>query len=263
MQKKKIPSRLMIGSSLMTIVAVLPAHGLPTLSSFDSAYQQNFDTLSNSGTSAALPDGWSLGESGSGANSLYGASTGSSNTGDTYSFGASGSTDRAFGTLLSTSVSPLIGLQLLNDTGLGIESLLISFTGEQWRLGATGREDRLDFQFSLDATSLITGTWTDVNALDFKSPIQSGSVGALDGNSAANQAALAATIDGFSLADGSTIWFRWVDFNAAGSDDGLAIDNFSAKAVGTSASSVPDFGLTLGLLGVGWCGITQLRRRLD
>ena len=49
-------------------------------------------------------------------------------------------------------------------------SLAIAYTGEQWRLGATGRTDRIDFQYSLDATSLATGTWADVDNLNFSGP---------------------------------------------------------------------------------------------
>ena len=32
---------------------------------------------------------------------------------------------------------------------------------------------------------------------------------------------------GLSIADGSTFWIRWIDFNATGSDDGLGVDDFS------------------------------------
>lgn len=38
------------------------------------------------------------------------------------------------------------------------------------------------------------------------------------------------------IAAGATFWIRWTDFNAAGADDGLAIDNFSLTAIGQSAN---------------------------
>ena len=53
-----------------------------------------------------------------------------------------------------------------------------------WHLGATANADRLDFQYSTNATSLINGTYTDVNALDLTTPNSSGTAGARDGNSA-------------------------------------------------------------------------------
>ncbi|MFZ2630880.1 MAG: hypothetical protein WA081_07485, partial [Desulfosalsimonadaceae bacterium] len=87
------------------------------------------------------------------ANTLYTAGDGSSNTGDTYSFGATGSSERAFGTLLSGSLVSTVGASFTNNTGQMISSLLITYAGEQWRQGAVRTEtDRLDFQYSTDAT---------------------------------------------------------------------------------------------------------------
>jgi hypothetical protein len=127
----------------------------------------------------------------------------------------------------------------MNDTGAFITELAIAFTGEQWRLGALGREDRLDFGYSLDATSIGTGSWIDVDTLDFIAPVTAGVTGALDGNATENQQLVTYTIGGLSLASGTSLWLRWVDFDAAGSDDGLAIDNVSIRA---PQSVVPDDG---------------------
>ena len=135
-----------------------------------SSYSQNFDTLAATGTSSTLPDGWVFAESGTNANTLYTAGTGSGNAGDTYSFGAAGTTDRALGTLQSGSLIPAFGASFVNTTGNALSSLDISYVGEFWRLGTTGRADRLDFQYSLDATALGTGTWVDIDALDFSTP---------------------------------------------------------------------------------------------
>ena len=74
---------------------------------------------------------------------------------------------RAFGTLLSGSLVSTVGACFRNDTGVPINQVTVGYTGEQWRLGTAGRNDRLDFQWSLDAVSLTTGTWTDADALDF------------------------------------------------------------------------------------------------
>lgn len=200
-----------------------------------TTYTQNFDTLTSSpdaGTSSTLPTGWALSEAGSNANTTYGIGTGSNTAGNTYSFGATGSTERAFGTLLSGSLTPTIGASFTNSTGALITSLTISYTGEQWRLGASPRTtaDRLDFQASLDATSLSSGSWVDLDALDFNAPVTSGTVGALNGNAATNSATVSMTITGLSIAADATFWIRWSDFNVASSDDGLAIDNFSISA---------------------------------
>ena len=78
-------------------------------------YTQDFNTLANSGTSAALPVDWVLAESGTNANLTYTAGTGSSTTGDSYSFGAAASTERALGGLLSGSLTPTFGASFIKD----------------------------------------------------------------------------------------------------------------------------------------------------
>ena len=126
----------------------------------------------------------------------------------------------------SGTLIPLIGASFTNNTGFVITDLAVSYTGEQWRLGTAGRADRIDFQISVNATDLSTGTYTNVDALDFSSP-NTTTTGALDGNAAANRTAISATITGLSIAPGATFFIRWVDFDASGADDGLAVENFS------------------------------------
>jgi hypothetical protein len=194
-----------------------------------STYTQDFNTLASTGTSSAVPSGWAFTEAGSGGNTTYTAGTGSGTTGDTYSFGGSASTERAFGTLQSGTVIPTIGASFTNNTGDAIGQLNISYTGEQWRLGATGRPDSLQFQYSTDATSLTTGTWTNFSTLDFTGPLTTGTTGAKDGN--VNSTFVSGNITGLSIATGQTFFIRWVDFNATGSDDGLAVDDFNLSTL--------------------------------
>ncbi|MBN2385539.1 MAG: sortase [Anaerolineales bacterium] len=208
------------------------AAGTISLATLGAAYAQDFDTLAITGTANAIDDlnnGWYLTETGGGArdNELYAAGTGSSNTGDTYSFGASGNTERALGGLLSGTLNPVFGASFTNNTGATITSLDVAYTGEMWRLGTADRTDRIDFQWSANATSLTSGAWTDFDSLDFSTPDSSGVVGARNGNSAAYQTAISATISGLSIASGATFWIRWTDTNASGADDGLAVDAFS------------------------------------
>lgn len=211
---------------------VFPAVNFPAPKTVRAAtYTENFDTLANSGTSDTLPTGWVLYETDSNANTTYTAGTGSNTAGDTYSFGESDSSERAFGGLQSSTLVPIIGAQFQNETGGTIVSLAISYYCEQWRLGATGRTDRLDFQYSTDATSLTTGTWTDVNALDCSSIVTSGTVGALNGNTQRTE--VTGAITGLNIAKGNSYWIRWIDFDASGADDGLAIDDFNLTSTST------------------------------
>ena len=201
-------------------------------------YNQDFNTLALSGTSSTVPAGWLFSESGTNANTIYTAGTGSGNAGDTYSFGAANNAERAFGGLQSGSLNPTIGAGFTNNTGGTVTSLAFAYTGEQWRLGATGRTDRIDFQYSLDAISLTTGGWIDVNTLDFSAPISTGTVGALDGNAAANRTAISFTLSGLSIPNGATFYIRWLSFDASGADDGLGIDDFSLTPTSTGGNSL-------------------------
>lgn len=216
---------------------------MPVNLTSNSTYIQNFNSLANSGTSSTLPIGWEILETGTSANAngSYTAGTGSSNAGDTYSFGSAGSTERALGGLQSGTLVPTIGASFTNNTGAVITAFNIAYSGEQWRLGTSGRADRLDFQYSADATSLATGTWFDLDTLDFVSPTTTGTVGLLDGNAAANRTNISGGISGLSLNSGSTFWIRWNSFDATGADDGLAIDDFAITPVVTS----PAAGLTI------------------
>ena len=202
-----------------------------------TAYTQNFNTLrATAGTSTTLPTGWKLLETGTNANTSYTTDAGSSTTGDTYSYGTGTATERAFGTLRSGSLVSTLGVQISNSTTQTITSITISYTGEQWRCGTAGRTDQLDFQYSLNATSLSTGTWTDANTLDFVSPSTT-TTGAKDGNAVANRTVKTATITGLSIANNALFWLRWNDADASGADDGLSIDDFSIQLNGSDLTA--------------------------
>ncbi len=197
-------------------------------------YTQNFNTIATTGTSSTLPTGWAFLETGTNANTTYLADAGGSNSGNTFSYGTSTAAERALGGLRSGSLVPTIGATFTNNTGSDITSLSIAYTGEQWRFGAVNRADRMEFFYSTNATTLLSGTYIAETNLNFTAPITTGTVGvALDGNAAANRTAITFTITGLNIAAGSTFWIRWSDLDATGIDDGLAIDDFSLTASGT------------------------------
>lgn len=245
---KAVAAIVVAGAIGLLLAGAGVAAGQASLSAIDTAYTQDFNTLASTGQSDVVPLGWAFSELGTNANTTYTAGTGSSNAGDTYSFGSTGSSERAFGSLLSGSLIPMIGVAFTNNTGATISSLDVAYAGEQWRLGQSGRgPDRLDFEYNLSATSLTQASgWVDVNSLDFSSPVTVGTVGALDGNASANRTALSGTITGLSIAPGQTFWLRWADFNVSGSDDGLAIDDFSLTPHAAHTISVDDATVTEG-----------------
>lgn len=197
------------------------------ITTLGSPVTETFDTLANAGTAnTVVPTGWAFVENP--GNTTYAASTGSSTAGNTYSFGASGSTERAFGMIQSGSVNSTIGAVFRNDTGGPIQSVVIEYFGEQWRLGAADRTDRIDFQYSLDATSITgPGTWVDLNTLDFSSPDTAAPGGARDGNDAQHRVRRFGLLNNINVAAGGTFAIRFLDVNATDSDDGLAIDDFT------------------------------------
>lgn len=205
-------------------------------SNLGSTYTQDFNGL---GTATASPasgelevintalTGWSFSESGTGANTTVTAGTGSTATGDTYNFGLASNMDRTLGGLRSGSVTPLFGFRFLNNTGSTIHTLQIAYMGKTWRVGSAGRMDRLDFQYSTNAASLTTGTWTDADALDYGNPGQ-----ATGGGGVQHSASINANITGLSIIAGSTVFLRWVDMDASGADDGMGVDDISLMATG-------------------------------
>ncbi len=215
------------------------AFGQISLASLNTAYTQNFDGLANTGTGSSTLSGtlagWNISESGSNANATYTADTGNSNAGDTYSYGAAGSTDRALGSIASGSLVSRWGAQFVNNTGSQITQLLVAYTGEEWRMGqaSRGTNDQITFEYSTNATSLNTGTWTAVSALTYNSTDITGTAGLRDGNNASYRTALSTAISGLNIPAGQTFWIRFVDVNIAASDDGLAIDDFSITPQGS------------------------------
>jgi uncharacterized protein len=222
---------LFVAALTLALFSSFVAAQCVSLTAPGTAYQQNFDTLSNtagSTTNTLAIVGWLMNETGGGArdNEQYAVDTGAGNAGDTYSYGAAAAADRALGSLRSGSLIPSYGACFTNNTGVAVTSLNIAYTGEQWRLGTVSRTDQINFEYSTDSTSLTTGTWTSVSALNFVTP-NTTTTGAKDGNAAGNRTALASTITGLSIANGATFWIRWVDTDASGADDGLAVDDFS------------------------------------
>jgi len=233
--------RRVIGLSCLTIAAIcsssMATAQCVSLTTIGAAATQSFDMLSNtagSTTNTLAITGWFLTESGGGArdNEQYAVDTGASGTGDTYSYGAAAATDRALGGLRSGTLIPIIGSCYTNNTGATIASLGVAYTGEEWRLGTAARTDQINFEYSTNATDLVTGTWTGVAALNFVTPVTA-TTGAKDGNAAANRTALSSAIATLSIANGATFWIRWTDTDATGADDGLSVDDFSLTPNGS------------------------------
>ena len=201
-----------------------PFENYITLSSLDTEQSEDFNTLASSGSSSFTPPGWFFNESGSNANDTYSSNTGTSSSGNTYSYGTG--SERSLGGLLSNTLNPSWGAKIKNELGEDLRTLVITYTGETWRVGSASRSDQVIFEYSIDATSLSDGTWIPFNKLDYANPGQNTGNGSLQ-----HSQIITDTLSGLALSNGSFIWFRWTDQNVSGSDDGMSIDDFSVKAI--------------------------------
>ncbi|UOQ67322.1 T9SS type A sorting domain-containing protein [Hymenobacter volaticus] len=207
-----------------------------SISSAATVYNQNFDGLGATGTT--YPTGWTglrLTGTGTALEALNPVvSDGSSNTGAIYNVGSTAATDRAIGSLASASTEPAFGAVFSNQTGAAITRVNIAARTEQWRSGSNNAVNEIvAFEYSLNATSLSTGTWTAVTTLDLNErATTTTAAAAIDGNLAANSAAINGSIT-LNWPANTTMWIRWKDTDNLNSDALIAVDNF-AISTGTT-----------------------------
>ncbi len=260
---------LLLGGFLLTAPAVVTAD----ISYTGSTINENFDSLGSTtvssvfsstiGVQANVPgttgfEGTKIAGDGSSATGLV-ASNGSGNSGAIYTFGATGNSDRALGAIASGSNAMAFGFRLVNNSASILQDITVSFTQENWR-SSTSSVNTIVASWSTSASAsdfLSTASgFTAVSSLDLVGPAPVVTNGALDGNSAANQAARSFTFAGINLAVGSSLYLRWQDFNDVGNDAGLAIDNMTI-----SATAVPE-PTSAGLFALaGVAGMAFRRRR--
>jgi hypothetical protein len=228
----------------------LPLSGTPVMTGFGPG-PYNVSTTPINATSLT---GWQIANLASGDARMQ-ADNGAGSTGSSYSYGTTASAERALGSLGATVV-PAMGAVFVNTGATPLSTVTITYVGEQWRYGAG--TNTLTFEYSLDGTNILTGTYTGVSALDLTAPVTAGTVGALDGNNPLNQVNKAYT---FPLTGnwlpGQKLVIRWKDVNDSGSDDGLAIDDFTFSAVGPQTPLVQDdnisfFSTLTNATGVTW-----------
>jgi hypothetical protein len=157
-----------------------------------------------------------------------GVTDGNANTGNAYNVGASGDEERAFGTLADATTAPALGAVFQNNTGSTVSKISIQARMEQWRQsGNTGVNESVAFYYSLNATSLSTGTWTAVTALNLNEKLTTVNTNlAVNGNLAANYTNMSNIISGLNWTNGTNLWIKWVDNNDAGANGMYAIENF-------------------------------------
>jgi len=242
------------------------AHAALAVVTGGQTFTQNFDGLAYTGsnttnvtwTNDSTLTGWSLFTrlSGSQKNggvadayttANYRVDNGTSNTGWFYSYGATTATDRALGSIASSSstgywnsagsgtVAGWMAVALTNSSGSTLNGFSLGYTGEQWRdAGNTSPNNvaqSLTLQYGFGSSFAAVSSWQTPGSLfDFVSPKYTTTAAALDGNAAANRVTGLGGTRTDAWAAGDTLWIRWADTNDANSDAGLAIDNFTFTA---------------------------------
>lgn len=202
-------------------------NGLPNTSTFSFTGNGPFN-FTAAPLNVASMTGWQFAKvDGSGTNAIFLVGTGSANSGATYSFGSTAATERAVGSLASSAVRSAIGIVLTNNTSSAIGSFTVTFRGEQWRNGGSNNVNKLTFEYKFGTDiSGLTG-YSGEPLLDFSSLKTSSTAATLDGNASGNFTTITATVSNIVWAVGTTLVLRWRDVDDTGSDDGLAIDDFS------------------------------------
>ncbi len=214
----------------------------------NSLYQQNFDGLPHSGTYSLVGKGphalsaapilasnslgWQCMQvAGTSANCNFLIGTGSSTSQGTYSVGSLNSSERALGTLASGAGISSIGVIFTNSSDQLLNNITISFNAEQWRKGGSGNRNTWLCKYK-------TGSFEQNNAgdldllpsLNFSSVQYSTGAATLNGNLPLNQALIHQTLSITDWKPGEQLILRWDDADETGSDDLMAIDQFSFSA---------------------------------
>lgn len=188
-------------------------------------YLENFNGMGSGGTTA--PHGWFVGTgTGAVAAKTVIVSSGASSTGGNYNYGSTGNSDRALGSLASSTTQRDTEARFINLSGSTITAFNVNYTGEQWRVGGNGAvNNTLVMQFSLNGTSFTTMG----GGFDFNTPVDSGSASSLNGNSAANRVTnLGGTFGpAGAIPEGQVFYLRWADVDNASADNAMAVDDLT------------------------------------
>jgi len=176
---------------------------------------------------------------------IFKRSAGATATGGFYNYGNSpDNPDRAIGGIQSSITSTLYyGIRFKNQTGTEINSLDVTYSGEQWRTGGSSTTTitnmlAFEYQQALKIHDLTSGEYTPFNDLSFTSPTLTPYQTALDGNISTNRTILHAIIP-VTIPNGEEIMLRWRDVEDASYDHSFAIDDFTVipKFISTGVES--------------------------
>lgn len=225
-------------------ISAAPINAQISIAALNTAYSQNFNGMGTTDltitddVTGSLPGFHAFREVGNTNPNLVEADDGSGLTGNFKNYGQSNQIDRALGMLPDASTGFLrFGARFINDTGVPINSITVTYTGEQWHVGSL-QPQAMAFAYRTAASvnDLTTGVYTAVPNLTFTSPVLSAFPGQVDGNQAGNRATFTVTF-AVTVPAGEEIMLRWEMTNEAGDDHGLAVDDLTVTAQGASTAA--------------------------
>ena len=222
--------------------------GAPIVETFDNLTTGNIDVFDN----ITIQGFYTQRTTGEADPNPFTATADPGNTAGLYNFGSIASSDRAAGSLAGAATgTTYLGLRYANTTSLPIASITVTYTGEHWRDG--NGVETLSFSYQTSPffiTSLTTGTWTSVAALDFTQPSNPGGIGPLNGNAAANRTVRTASIP-VNIPVGGEVMLRWADATSGGQSSGLGIDDVSVSVLTVTAGEISLAGRVITAKGSG------------
>lgn len=253
----KILSALWVAGILMP-----PSMGQVSITNLAATYAEDFnglpqDALSQEDTwtdNSTLSNWFAENEDSEILNIRYGGTrhTGGSSERGLYSYGDRNISDMALGVITRDASGDITyGVKYENQSGQTINSVTVSYTGEQWRISNGQRPQVLSFSYLVansDPTIAIperTSGYVYVPELYFTAPRfdttglnLDGATGLpLDGNSGENRMQLSFSFN-LTLADGEYLLFRWYKENSSKIEFGLAIDDLSVDFSTTSLTAL-------------------------
>lgn len=217
-----------------------------------AVYSEGFNSLPTNGNNLpwindSTVAGWSLFDSQATPVSIYGADDGTNINGSFYSYGMPLDVERslgAFGNGSSYFGSPPLGspaghiaVEIVNTTGMTLNSFFIAYMGEQWR-SENILQQSMVLQYGYGPTFAGVNNWTTPGGnFDFNGPVF-GPVGIpINGNSQGLIAGLGGTVSNQNWLSGQTLWIRWNVMNELGGSHAFAVDNFQFQATGVPEPS--------------------------
>jgi PKD repeat protein len=214
------PGGMLNSSNAILNVQVIPGF----ISVTGDPFFENFDEMGPTGTNT--PPGWYVGSGTADiSTTTVTANNGTSVLGRNYNFGGTGSSDRALGSLATTSQRDMEA-RFVNVSGNPIASLTITYSGEQWRSsGSTAVQNSLVMQYSTDGTNFTPMG----DQFNFNSPTLTTNAVVLDGNDPTNRVVGigGAYSPSTLIPNGQRFYLRWADPDDPGTDQSMAIDDLT------------------------------------